>query len=174
MRRPFVLLLALLLIITGSSCGTIRGVIRKARQPKVKETAEDTRPVAIGSIEMVNPDDKFVLARLTSNVVLPNGTELSSMGANGQIAKLKTTPERKGIFITADIVSGEPKKGDIIHHGGTPAATDAPAPAPGPVSASNPPPLPVSPGPALPPITDDTRAPVAGESPNDFLRITPR
>jgi hypothetical protein len=81
------------------------------------------------------------------------------------MAKLKFTPERKNIFITADILSGSPQKGDNVLQGNVPAMGAATAPA-ATTAPANPatPTVSISPGAmaAPPPVT-----------PAEFLRPVP-
>ena len=99
------------------------------------------------------------------------------MGANGQVTKLKVTPERKGLFFTADIVSGTPQKGDVIYVGTASAAPVTPPVTTEPPSAANPPSVSISP--AAPngaplPLPAEPAPLTPGATPTDFLRIVPR
>lgn len=174
-------LLILLALLTLAQCQVLRKI--KARNHKsTSATTEQPSAQAVGKVEMVNPDDHFVLARLNMNLVMAPGTEITLLNESGQMAKAKITPERKGVFITADIVSGSPAKGDIVMIGtvkpesSQPPATPPVAPA-GPPSAVNPPTVSISPGnpqaaPLAPSTLPDKLAPT--ESPSDFLRIVPK
>jgi hypothetical protein len=152
MPRAFSLLLSLALLLGCSGCNLLHKFKSK---PKTEAKAPEG-PTVIGSIELVNPEARFVVVHLLANVPIAPGTELFTMGASGRTAKLKVTPERKTVFITADVTSGEPQKGDAVLRGpatAAPAATPAATPA-GPSSATNPNSLPVAPGaiPATAPI----------------------
>ena len=57
---------------------------------------------------MVNPEQQYVLINCEHRRHLPVGTELIALDASGAKSKLVTTPERKGNFITADIMEGSP------------------------------------------------------------------
>lgn len=174
-------LLLILAVLTLTQCQVLRKI--KARNHQhTPATTEQPTAQAIGKVELVNPDDRFVLARLTMNLALAPGTELTLLHEDGEIAKAKLTPERKGVFITADIISGEPAKGDIVMIGNVksdaPSSPAAPVTAPvGPPSAVNPPTVSISPGnpqAASPPpnLLPDKLAP--SDSPGDFLRIVPK
>ena len=169
-RLRLLLLLPLLLPSTG--CVAIGNLLRP--KPKPAETSSENAPATpVGIIELVNPDAHFVIVHLNANAPLPAGTELTSLNATGQPAKLKVTPERKNIFITADIVSGFPQKGDSVLRGNVPAtAPTTPAAAPatvglGPANTGSPT-VSISPGaiaaplPAAPPV-----------APAEFLRPVP-
>lgn len=169
-------LLILVIIVALSSCHALRHLGHLGKKTAAQPQEEDTSPVAIGTIEMVNPDHKFVLARLGSNLAIASGTELFTQDAAGQNVKLKLTPERKGIFVTADFTTGEPVKGGIIFAGRM-SSEQAAAPQPvGPPSAVNPLPVSIAPGAIHPPMQPaatlpDSIAPGSGE---DFLRIVPK
>lgn len=109
-----------------------------------KKSAKDKRigeAKVIGVIEMVNPEQNYVLINCEQRVDIPAGTEIICQGVNGTDAKLKVSPERKGNYITADIVTGTPQLHDLVIYqvksDGTPAQAQ---PQPGPLA----------PGPATP------------------------
>ena len=82
-----------------------------------KKSAEDKRigeAKVIGVIELVNPEQNYVLINCEQRVDIPAGTEIISQGINGSDAKLKVTPERKGNYITADITQGLPQLRDLV------------------------------------------------------------
>ncbi len=69
----------------------------------------------IGSIQMVRGDENFVLIRSSKAMNLEVGTEMMTYALNGKpTSKLKLSPERKGSFVVADIVQGNPQKGDRV------------------------------------------------------------
>ncbi len=82
-----------------------------------KKSAEDKRireAKVIGVIELVNPEQNYVLINCEQRVDIAVGTEIISQGVNGTDAKLKVTPERKGNYITADITQGMPQLRDLV------------------------------------------------------------
>jgi hypothetical protein len=99
------LALAVLLVACGS-----RDLAKKNKTPSV------TAPVYVGSISSVNRESHFVLIDLSGTAAPPDaGTELTSISAGGEASRLKVTPERKRPFVTADIVIGEPKRGERVY-----------------------------------------------------------
>ena len=115
------ILCACLLVLT--SCG----VLQKLAKPKPKKpTAEkEHADMVIGTIEQVNPDQRYVLIHAGAHLMLAAGTSLYSTGAGGVVTKLKVTGERKGAFLAADIVAGNPQRKDnVMFH---PTSTDADA-----------------------------------------------
>ncbi len=82
-----------------------------------KKSSEDKRvgeAKVIGVIELVNPEQNYVLINCEHRVDIPAGTEIISQGTNGTDAKLRVTPERKGNYITADITQGTPQLRDLV------------------------------------------------------------
>jgi hypothetical protein len=68
----------------------------------------------IGTIELVNPEQNYVLINCEQRLNIPAGTEIVSQNADGTKAKLRVTPERKGNYITADIKEGMPQARDLV------------------------------------------------------------
>lgn len=182
MPRLTSLLLALALTVTVTGCQAIANF--KLRKVAKDQKDEPEGLKAIGTVEMVNPEAGFVIVHTMSNVPVAPGTELTAVSGDGQTSKLKVTPERKSIFITADIVSGAPVKGDTVLVGPSPASAaqsqqpggSGPAAAPAPVQgipASNllqsAPPLPTGgiPGTSTPAGT----LPATGGP--EYLRVVP-
>ena len=81
---------------------------------KEKKKPEPTgRATLIGMIEMVNPEQNYVLINCETRPTLDEGTVLIGLDANGQKSKLVVTPERKGNYLTADIQEGMPSVGSL-------------------------------------------------------------
>ena len=80
----------------------------------LKKTNRTGKAKLIGTIEMVNPEQNYVLINCPQRLNIPTGTEIVAQGADGTKATLKVTPERKGNYITADITEGEPKVQDLV------------------------------------------------------------
>lgn len=67
----------------------------------------------IGLIEMVRPNDRFVLIRSLAAVPEPAGTELHSYSRDGtETGRLRLSAERRRSMLTADVLSGNPSDGD--------------------------------------------------------------
>lgn len=104
--------LCLPLLLGLSSCTYLEnkfGSLKKSSEDKSVGQAK-----VIGVIEMVNPEQNYVLINCENRVDIPAGTEIISQGINGTDAKLKVTPERKGNYITADITQGTPLVRDLV------------------------------------------------------------
>lgn len=82
-----------------------------------KKLSKDNRigeAKVIGVIELVNPEQNYVLINCEQRLNIPAGTEIVSQNADGSKTKLKVTPERKGNYITADITEGTPQLRDLV------------------------------------------------------------
>lgn len=79
-----------------------------------KEPKKDSKVTLIGFVEMVNPEQNYVLIRCEQLFALSAGTELTALDATGSVSKLRLTPERKGRYLTADIVSGQPRVMNLV------------------------------------------------------------
>lgn len=115
MRRLRVICL-LPLLLGFNSCTYLVG--KAARAGMFDKTLEKTKPKGeaklIGTIELVNPEQNYVLINCDQRLNLPAGTDIVSHGADGTNSKLKVTPERKGNYITADITEGTPHVQDLV------------------------------------------------------------
>ena len=103
----FLLLLCLLLPLTG--CGLL-----KKKQPPPATDNRTGQAKLIGVIEMVNPEQNYVLINCETRPTLDAGTALIGLDSNGQKSKLVVTPERKGNYLTADIKEGAPVVGCLV------------------------------------------------------------
>jgi hypothetical protein len=146
-----------------AGCGNLENLNRKAREKRrLKEleklaqtsTAEARSRLgekAAGEIAYADSAGGFVLIRSLTGVTIPPGTELECLRDGSVAAKVTTTPEKKGHYVAADVVSGSPAAGDsvvpvggvlppppvpVANADGTPAAAQPAAPAGS--SAANP------------------------------------
>lgn len=96
-------------------------------KPASKATGQST---LIGTVEMVNPEQNYVLIRCDQVLAINAGTEIIALRADGRKAKLVLTPERKGYYLTADIKEGQPAVSDLvlILSGSQPAAAASSSP----------------------------------------------
>lgn len=103
------------LLLSLSSCSTMNHLLQK-RLGKSSKTAVPREPKnqIIGTIEMINPEQHFVLVKTSYRMALSPGTKLETLAANGLKAVLTVTPEHKMNFISADITEGFPQQGDTV------------------------------------------------------------
>ncbi|HEY1082664.1 MAG TPA: hypothetical protein VGE29_10400 [Prosthecobacter sp.] len=129
MRFVLCLCSALFLVSVLPGCG----LFRKKKKP------EAPKPTLIGIVEMVNPEQNYVLVRCENIPPLDVGTELTALDATGVESKLKVTPERKGRYLTADIVSGQPRVTNLVLiKAGAEIKPPPPSPPPPPTMPSQP------------------------------------
>lgn len=110
----------------------------KARQRAKKERAlaeARARPVFVGRVTLLNESDRFVLIDGPATSSPHVGTTLRAYRDGAVAAELRTSSIERRPLLIADIVSGEPRKGDEIFlpgvgdAGPAPRATLANAPA---------------------------------------------
>ncbi len=167
--KHFLLLLCALSFVTGCA------------SKKEKKPEPTGRATLIGMIEMVNPEQNYVLIRCEPMPSLAAGTELIAISASGEKSKLVLTPERKGYYITADIKEGTPGVSNLVLHQHSATALAPPPETPAtPVSAS-PNPSSFQPMPSLPgvipgglPMTPRAPLPQAEPTPNQPTEVSPK
>jgi hypothetical protein len=70
---------------------------------------------SIGMVHMVDARNGFLLIRSSRVAKYDYGSQMISHGSDGrQTAELKLSPERKGAFLVADIIKGNPDVGDTV------------------------------------------------------------
>lgn len=136
-------------------------LLKRNKPPKPvdgTENSADGPTYLIGIIEMVNPEQKFVLIKTEGRMAIPIGQELTALDATGALSKLVVSPERKANYLTADIREGNPRVTNLVTYrpkmqpGAAPPADPPPPPTPPPPPGAIPslaPPPP--PGPPLSP-----------------------
>ncbi|MBK8090985.1 MAG: hypothetical protein IPK32_03020 [Verrucomicrobiaceae bacterium] len=124
-------------------------------KPEEKKDNRTGQARLIGVVDMVNPEQGYVLINCEQRPNLRDGTELIALDHLGNKSKLLVTPEHKGNYITADIKEGSPTTGCLVLQkirdsdklpdtapkpGETPASTSSSSVAPMPTE--RPPPIP--------------------------------
>jgi hypothetical protein len=164
-RRFQPLWLCLLVVISQfTSCSLLKK--KKDQEPAGGPVGQAT---LIGMIEMVNPEQNYVVIRSDAPPSLPAGTELLSLSAEGKKSKLVLSPERKGFYLTADIQEGNPMVSDLVllpreslePKADTPPPPTTPPAGPEPVTPA----LPSMPAPSPPPPPAPATVPVPMPSP---------
>jgi hypothetical protein len=121
MRQSKCILFLMVLGLLLPSCGLLK--------KKQKPAPTAPKNALIGIVEMVNPEQSYVLIRCDQTSMLPAGTELVVVDPAGEESSVRLTPERKGRYLTADIHSGQPKLGSFVVH-----RTNVEAPLPTPLT----------------------------------------
>lgn len=114
-RITFTRFLAVLLLLPCGSCGTVRNLMAKREKPSKQDKKDDgKRDTVIGTIELVNPEQKFVLIRAQGRYIIQPGTKLHALSESGLKSVLQISPESKQTFLSADILEGFPKQGQTV------------------------------------------------------------
>ena len=92
------------------------GLVKRFGKKKEADKPEKSESQVIGVIEMVNPEQKFVLIRTESRMTVAAGQEITAVDSAGVESKLKVTPEKKQHYLTADVLEGNPKTGHLVIH----------------------------------------------------------
>ena len=122
--------ICIVLLLGLTSCSYLIGKAVGSKLSSKKSPADNRTGEAkvIGVIELVNPEQNYVLINCEQRLNIPAGTEIVSQNADGSKTKLKVTPERKGNYITADITEGTPQLRDIVLYKIKPGEVPVPAP----------------------------------------------
>lgn len=118
-RRPLSVLL-LALMVSANGCALFqkkRGATEEEAQAAKPEPRVEraTVPERVGKITLVNEDGRFVLIDLDQGQAPDQGSALKAMRNGAETAVLAVGDVRRRPFIVADIVSGEPLKGDAVY-----------------------------------------------------------
>lgn len=85
------------------------------RETAVPSPAISSGKLPIGVIELVDGAGGFVLIKSSRMVAIEPESILDVVGDGGLVvAQVKLSPARKGQFLTADIISGMPVKGQSV------------------------------------------------------------
>lgn len=144
---PFCVLLVSAALASCKLGGGVKSILGKGggRDRTPGGESGETQVLA-GTIRLVRPGLGFVLIQ-SSGGAPPPGSELDVHrgGTDRPVAALRVSPETKTGFVVADILSGEPREGDVVFW----SLPTAPPPDQRAGGAAPPPPLP--PLPDLPP-----------------------
>lgn len=88
--------------------------------PTTPDTARTSTPIEVGTVTLVNSALGFVLIDTDMGFTPPKGMALKTFPAgvepapDAETSILTVSAERRPPFIAADIVKGEPQKGDAV------------------------------------------------------------
>jgi hypothetical protein len=106
----FFIISALLSGCSVSSPPPPRPTVIKFKKPKPLESV----PKLVGIVSMVNADGQFVLVESNQSATLDSGTALKCFRDGVESGVLAVGSERRRPYVTADIVTGEPQRGDQV------------------------------------------------------------
>src|SRR5678816_3331397 len=97
------------------------GAKEKAPKPKIvgfarTNVSDGTKkgPRLVGRVSMVNEEGHFVLILCDAMRSPQAGTALKAMRGDTETGIVNVNAERRGAYVTADIVTGTPTKGDQV------------------------------------------------------------
>jgi hypothetical protein len=134
-------LLLCVLLLPGCSIFGKRSAAKKTAASEQVRAEAARRPLQVGRIALVNTTDGFVLIDAASFPSARTGETWRAYSGDTVSAELRATDVRRRPWVIADIVTGEPKTGDMVMQ---PAGTEA---------GNTPRAEPVAPAPATPPAT---------------------
>jgi hypothetical protein len=98
---------------SSSGCGVLS---KWKRERKARKTAaQPAVPRFVGTITLVNEEDRFVLIDNGNSPVPPTGAALKSFAGEVESGVLSVGSVRRAPFVIADIVKGAPHKGDTVY-----------------------------------------------------------
>ena len=96
-----------LMLLAGPACH------REPPPPKAVVVSKGV-PKLVGTIFMVNEDGRFVLVKSDAWSGPDEGTALKCMRDGKETGIVNVGKERRAAYVTADIVTGHPKRGDEV------------------------------------------------------------
>jgi hypothetical protein len=110
------LVLGAALLCASCGCATLKKVhLLPHRKPKKTAAAEAPAPRLIGTVALVNRDDRFVLIDTGTAPVPTAGTALKTFTAGAESGVVSVGDVRRRPFVVADIVKGSPERGDRVY-----------------------------------------------------------
>jgi hypothetical protein len=89
----------------------------KPAEPAATKPAVDAKAataLASAKVVMVNKEMKFVVLEFSTSNIPVAGSQVSLYRGKERVATLKATEPMKPPLVTADILDGEPRKGDEV------------------------------------------------------------
>ena len=83
--------------------------------PANKSDGTNREPRLVGRIEMVNADGHFVLVNCDAWTPPEEGTALKCLRGGIETGIVNVGKERRAGYVTADIVTGKPQRGDQVY-----------------------------------------------------------
>jgi hypothetical protein len=119
MKQPLASIgLCIVLVLGTPGCALLgnAGNLFKSKKKKDNTRVERaTVPERVGEIVLLNEDAKFVLVDLDRGNPPDSGTALKVMRQGVEVGVLALGDVRRRPFIVADIVRGNPQKGDVVY-----------------------------------------------------------
>ena len=100
------------LVVALPGCATLKKLLRIKTPPKAERT--HPAPERAGVIVLVNEEQHFVLIDTTTGVIPTAGTALKAQREGADVAVLHAGEVQRRPFVIADIISGQPSRGDVV------------------------------------------------------------
>jgi hypothetical protein len=107
--------LCVVLALGTPGCALVANLLKSKKKKDDTRVERATVPERVGEIVLLNEDARFVLIDLETGNPPEAGTALKVMRQGIEIGVLALGDVRRRPFIVADIVKGEPKKGDLVY-----------------------------------------------------------
>lgn len=127
MKSNFFILLTAACALTSSSCSLTQKLFELNPEKDTATVPVPEGPRIVGRIASVSGNQNFVLIQSYGKWEGESGLILTTRGSEKRTANLKTTGEKLGEFLAADIQSGSVEVGDAVysHHEPIPVASPA-------------------------------------------------
>ncbi len=107
--------LCIALMLGTSGCAVVANLFKSKKKKDGTRVERATVPERVGEIVLLNEEAKFVLVDLDTGNPPDSGTALKVMRQGVEVAVLALGDVRRRPFIVADIVRGNPQKGDVVY-----------------------------------------------------------
>jgi hypothetical protein len=112
--------IALCIVFASATTGCVVLSRFQGRKEKRDRKGDNTRveratvPERVGEIVLLNEDAHFVLIDLATGNPPESGTALKVLRDHAEVGVVTVGDVRRRPFVVADIVKGEPQKGDVV------------------------------------------------------------
>jgi len=107
--------LCLVLALGTPGCALAAHILQPRKKKDDRRVERATVPERVGEIVLLNEEAKFVLVDLDDRNPPDAGTALKVMREGVEVGVLALGDVRRRPFIVADIVRGNPRKGDVVY-----------------------------------------------------------
>jgi hypothetical protein len=101
-------------LLASPGCAHFGKRARRAPKSQAAQAEQASKPHLIGTVAFVDESAGFVLVNVGMLVPPMPGQALKSFTGDKESAVLSVSAERRPPFVVADIVKGEPHKGDAV------------------------------------------------------------
>jgi hypothetical protein len=118
-QRLALIALCVALAFANSGCTALvyfgsMGSKKKGNKEDGVRVEKATVPERVGEVVLFNEDARFVLIDLATGNPPESGTALKVMRGHEEVGVVTVGDVRRRPFVVADVVKGEPQKGDVV------------------------------------------------------------